>query len=126
MSYGRKEFWQNRLLIAGFLAFVGVAIGAMAEIKWCYWFVIAVLVGLLVMVVFAIILEIVCATIYKYRLLGVVETKEEKDLFDWWWALYLHNGQVDIISIDAESPQEKALLEKILAVKIPKFFKFVA
>lgn len=126
MSYGRKEFWQNRLLIAGFLAFVGIAIGALAEIKWCYWFVAAVLAVFIVMVVFAIIAEIVCATIYKYRLLGVVETKEEKDLFDWWWVLYLHNGQVDIISIDAESPQEKALLEKILAVKIPKLFKFVA
>ncbi len=125
MSYGRKEFWQNRLLIAGFLAFVGIAIGALADIKWCYCIVVAVCVVLLVAVVLAIIAEIICTTIYKYRLLGVIENKEEKDLFDWWWALYLHNGQIDIISIDAESPQEKALLEKILAVKIPKLFKFI-
>lgn len=123
MSKGQKTFWYNTFVWLSIPVILVVGICAILEYRWAYWLLIAACIITLVWLVVYGIIEFFARLSYKYKLLGQVETEEEMQIFlNWWWP-WLADGQIDVIVVDCEKAEEKAFLEKILPIKIPKIIQ---
>lgn len=122
MSKGQKTFWYNTFVWLSIPVMLVVAICAILEHRWAYGVMcVACVLALLYLVVYGTI-EFFAKLSYKYKLLGQVETEEEMEIFLNWWP-WLADGQIDVIVVDCEKAEEKAFLEKILPIKIPKIIQ---
>lgn len=122
MSKGQKTFWYNTMVLMSIPVILIVGICAILEYNWAHWLLIAACVLTFLFLVVCGTIELFARLSYKYKLLGQVETEEEMQMFSSWWP-WLADGQIDVIVIDCESAEEKAFLEKILPIKIPKIIQ---
>lgn len=122
MSKGQKTFWYNTFVWLSIPVMIIVAICAILEHQWAYGVMCAACVLALGYLAVYGTIEFFARLSYKYKLLGQVETEEEMEIFLNWWP-WLADGQIDVLVIDCEKPEEKAFLEKILPIKIPKIIQ---
>ena len=125
MSKGQKTFWHNTLVWMSVPIVLILGICAILEYRWAECLLIVACALTLVYLIIYGILELFARIYYKYRLLGQVETEQEMQIFLRWWP-WLADGQIDVIAIDCKTEEEKAFLEKILPVKIPKILQIGA